>query len=176
MFENDSKHETLRVAGIVRESFVDGPGIRFTIFCQGCPHLCKNCHNPETHDFSSGYDLSNDKIVQEIKKDLLLSGVTFSGGEPFCQAEGFYDLAVKIKKLGTGLDILIFTGYTYEELIELSEKDKAVGKLLGQADFLVDGRYIDEQKDLTLRFRGSRNQRYIDLKETFEKGHIVTLR
>ena len=77
--------EILRLAGIVRESIVDGPGIRFTVFCQGCPHGCPGCHNPETHDFKGGSDCSVDRLMEEIDKDPILAGVTFSGGEPFAR-------------------------------------------------------------------------------------------
>ena len=90
--------DTLRLAGIVRESIVDGPGIRFTVFCQGCPHGCRGCHNPETHDFDGGRDVSTARIVEEIEKDPLLAGVTFSGGEPFCQAESLANLACEVRK------------------------------------------------------------------------------
>lgn len=162
---------SIKVAGIVRESFVDGPGVRFTIFCQGCHHNCPNCHNPETHDFSKGYYVEISKLLEEIKKDPLISGVTFSGGEPFTQPGVFYDLAVKVHEIG--LDVLTYTGYTYEELKRLGEKNEDIDKLLRETDFLIDGKFMEEKKDLTLRFRGSSNQRYIDIKETIKKGKIV---
>lgn len=158
------KTDTLRLAGIVRESIVDGPGFRFTIFCQGCPHKCPECHNPETHDFNGGKDISFERLLEEIDKNPLLQGVTFSGGEPFCQAEAFSSLADDIKK--RNLDIVTFTGYTYEQLRKMSKDDSAVGALLEKTDLLIDGPFIKAEKDLTLQFRGSKNQRIIDMRAT----------
>ena len=158
------KPDTIRLAGVIRESIVDGPGFRFTIFCQGCPHHCPECHNPETWDFEGGKDTSFERILEEIDKNPLLAGVTFSGGEPFCQAESFAELALEIKK--RNLDIVTFTGYTLEELREMGKNDKAVEALLEITDILIDGPYIKEERDLTLQFRGSRNQRIIDMKAT----------
>lgn len=160
---------TLRIAGIIRESIVDGPGIRFAVFGQGCPHDCPGCHNPESHDFNGGYDCSIDKILEQIDKNPLLKGVTFSGGEPFCQAEEFAVLGSKIKE--RGLSVVTFTGYTYEELAAMG--DVGIDKLLEVTDLLIDGRYMAEQRDLTLKFRGSKNQRIIDMIKTRQTGDIV---
>jgi anaerobic ribonucleoside-triphosphate reductase activating protein len=151
--------ETMRIAGIVRESIVDGPGIRFVIFAQGCPHRCKGCHNESTHDFNGGYDCELTKILTEIDKNPLLAGVTFSGGEPFCRPEPLYKLGLEIKR--RGLDIVAYSGYTLEQLQEMAEKEPFIAKLLGIVDYLVDGPFILEERDLTLEFRGSRNQRFI---------------
>ncbi len=161
--------DVIRLAGVVRESIVDGPGLRFAVFCQGCPHGCKECHNQETHDFKGGYDCHISKIVDAVEKDPLLDGVTFSGGEPFCQPEAFYNLAVELKK--RGLNLMAYSGYTYDELLSL--KNEAVDKLLSQLDILVDGRFVAEQKDLTLLFRGSSNQRVIDMNLTRQEGKVV---
>jgi len=169
--ENSTQINELRIAGVVRESIVDGPGIRFVVFCQGCPHRCEDCHNPETHDFKGGYMCSFEKILNAIDQNPLLAGVTFSGGEPMCQAEAFYNLGLEIKK--RNLNILVFSGYTYEELQEKSEKEPYVGKLLELVDYLVDGKYEKAQRDLTLRFRGSSNQRFINLVKTREEGTII---
>jgi anaerobic ribonucleoside-triphosphate reductase activating protein len=154
---------TLRIAGIIRESIVDGPGLRFTVFAQGCPHRCKGCHNESTHDFEGGYDCEISKILTEIDKNPLLSGVTFSGGEPFCQSKGFYELGMEIK--ARGLDIVSYTGYTLEELVSLSKEDEYIGRLLDLSDYLVDGPFILEERDLTLEFRGSKNQRFLKKSE-----------
>ena len=154
---------TVRIAGIVRESIVDGPGLRFTVFAQGCPHRCKGCHNESTLDFQGGYDCELSKILTEIDKNPLLTGVTFSGGEPFCQAEGFYELGVEIKT--RGLDIISYSGYPLEELQKMAKQDESIGKLLDITDYLVDGPFILEERDLTLQFRGSRNQRFIRMSE-----------
>jgi anaerobic ribonucleoside-triphosphate reductase activating protein len=160
----------MRIAGIVRESIVDGPGLRFTIFAQGCPHNCKGCHNESTHDFSGGYDCELSKILEEIDKNPLLTGVTFSGGEPFCQADKFYKLGVEIKS--RGLDIVAYSGYTLEQLRELAEKDESTRKLLDIVDYLVDGPFILEERDLTLDFRGSSNQRFIRMADVRKPGEI----
>ena len=106
----------IRLAGVIRESIVDGPGIRFVVFVQGCPHHCEGCHNPESHDFSGGYDCEPEKILAEIKKNPLLDGVTFSGGEPLCQAAALLPLAKEIKKLG--LNLFIYTGSIFEDLLK----------------------------------------------------------
>lgn len=156
---NEDRTGILRIAGVVRESIVDGPGLRFTIFAQGCPHQCKGCHNESTHDFNGGYDCAAEKLLREIEKNPLLTGVTFSGGEPFCQPEQFYRLGLKIKE--RGLDLTAYSGYTLEQLQETAQKDKAVAGLLEILDYLVDGPFILEEKDLTLEFRGSRNQRFL---------------
>lgn len=165
------KGKTLRLAGIVRESIVDGPGIRFVVFCQGCPHHCHGCHNETTHDFEGGYDCEIEKIIKAIDENPLLDGVTFSGGEPACQPKAFLALAEEIKK--RDLNILMYSGYTYEELKNMAEKDASLNGLLHSIDILIDGRYDYTQRDLTLSFRGSKNQRSIDVKKTLESNEIV---
>ena len=165
------KKDAIRIAGVVRESIVDGPGLRFTVFCQGCPHGCKGCHNMATHDFSGGYDCEISKILDAIDQNPLLDGVTFSGGEPMCQPEAFYNLAVKIKE--RGLNIVTYTGYTYEELQVMAEKNKWIKGLLELTDILIDGRFVLEERDLTLLFRGSRNQRVIDMNLTRSSGELT---
>ncbi len=166
-----SQAGTIRLAGIVRESIVDGPGFRFTVFCQGCPHHCPGCHNQQTHDFAGGKDVALSRILEEIDKNPLLSGVTFSGGEPFCQAGAFADLAEEVEK--RGLDIVTFSGYTYEQLLEKAETDEDTARLLARTWLLIDGPFKKEEKDLTLAFRGSRNQRIIDLNATRKEGRLV---
>lgn len=163
--------EILRIAGIVRESIVDGPGLRFTVFCQGCPHHCPQCHNQATHDFAGGYDCTLEKILLAIDENPLLDGVTFSGGEPMCQPEGFLALAQAIKK--RGLNLVVFTGYTYEQLLTMAVQRPAITALLSLTDLLIDGPFIQAQKDLTLQFRGSRNQRIIDMPLTLAQGKVV---
>ncbi len=160
----------LRIAGTVNDSIVDGPGIRFTIFTQGCPHHCEGCHNPQTHDFNGGEIVEADEIIEKIKKNPLLDGVTFSGGEPFCQAETLADIGRKIKAIG--LNIITYTGYTFEELYENREKNHW-NDLLSVTDFLIDGKFILSQKDWNLKFRGSSNQRYIDCPKSLKEGRAV---
>ncbi|MCI9405362.1 MAG: anaerobic ribonucleoside-triphosphate reductase activating protein [Oscillospiraceae bacterium] len=159
----------IRLAGVVRESIVDGPGIRFVVFVQGCPHHCEGCHNPQSHDFSGGYDCEPEKILAEIRKNPLLDGVTFSGGEPLCQAAALLPLAKEIKKMG--LNLFIYTGGVFETL--LAQNDPDILALLREGDFLVDGPYIQAQRDLTLRFRGSQNQRILDLPQSLEQGEGI---
>lgn len=160
---------SLRISGVEPESIVDGKGIRYVIFTQGCPHHCPGCHNPQTHDFAGGYLADTDKLLDELRQNPLLKGVTFSGGEPFCQPTPLAELAEKIHALG--LDVTIYSGFTYEQLVD--KRDPAVDALLRQADVLIDGRYEEDQRDLTLRFRGSSNQRVIDLNRTRTEDHIV---
>jgi anaerobic ribonucleoside-triphosphate reductase activating protein len=160
----------LKLAGIIRESIVDGPGVRFVIFVQGCPHGCKGCHNPQTHDFNSGQNVEISDIFAEIRKNPEIRGVTFSGGEPFCQSEALVGLSKKLKKFN--YNILAYSGWTFEELIENSKENSSILELLKLCDTLVDGRFVEKLKDLTLKFRGSSNQRIIDLKKTFETGEI----
>ena len=166
-----SSFNSIRMAGVIRESIVDGPGLRFVIFAQGCPHSCPGCHNPATHDFNSGKDCALEKILAAIDENPLLDGVTFSGGEPMCQPEAFYNLAVEIKK--RKLHLIIYTGYTYEELLALGARQPAILQLLALADILIDGRFRQEERDLSLLFRGSRNQRVIDLNLTRENGKLT---
>lgn len=151
----------LRISGIVSESIVDGPGIRYTIFTQGCPHHCPGCHNPQTHDFAGGYDADTDAILREVAEDPLLQGVTFSGGEPFCQPEALLPVAKAVKEMGK--DLVVYSGYTLEQLLELAKERPAIGELLDTCDILVDGPYMEALRDIDLLFRGSSNQRIIDL-------------
>lgn len=167
----EESKNTIRIAGVVRESIVDGPGLRFTVFCQGCPHHCEGCHNMATHDFSGGYDCEISRILEAIDENPLLDGVTFSGGEPMCQPEACYNLAVQVKE--RGLNIVTYTGFTYEELITMGESNIGVKKLMDLTDILVDGRFVLEERDLTLPFRGSANQRLIDMNLTRELGKLT---
>lgn len=163
--------DSIRIAGIMRESIVDGPGIRFAVFCQGCPHDCPGCHNPETHDFAGGTEVSVERLLKEFDKNPLLAGVTFSGGEPMCQAEGFAALGRGIKERGK--TITIYSGYTLEQLLRMALKDAAVEELLRLCDLLIDGPFVQSKRDLTLQFRGSANQRLIDMPATWKAGHLV---
>ena len=155
----------LRIAGVVGESITDGPGFRFTVFTQGCPHHCEGCHNPQTHDFSGGEVVDTDTLWDRISDDIMLSGVTFSGGEPFEQATSLLPLARKTKD--AGLELAAYSGYTFEELMQAGG-DKF--ELLRLCDVLVDGRFVLSQRSLMLRFRGSRNQRLIDVPKSLSSG------
>lgn len=161
----------LRIAGTANDSIVDGPGIRFTIFTQGCPHRCEGCHNPQTHDFSGGTVADTEELLKKIMANPLLDGVTFSGGEPFCQAEALAELGSKIKALG--LNIVTYTGYTFEELYADRQKN-GFGELLSVTDYLIDGPFILAQKNWEIKFRGSSNQRIIDVAASLRTGTAVT--
>lgn len=160
---------TLKLAGIVGDSITDGPGIRTTVFVQGCPHHCVGCHNPQSHDFKGGYEASTEEVFEKIKKNPLLSGVTFSGGEPFCQPKALAELGEQIQAIG--LELAIYTGYTIEQLLEENDSDRM--RLLKLANTLVDGRFELEQKSLDLKFKGSRNQRVIDVQKSLLNGTVI---
>lgn len=149
----------LRISGIEPESIVDGPGLRYVIFTQGCPHGCPGCHNPQTHDFGGGRPADIPGMLREIGEDPLLQGVTFSGGEPFCQPEPLCGIAEAVK--GMGKDVVAYSGYTLEQLQEMGKTDRWVARLLELCDILIDGPYLEAQRDLTLLYRGSANQRVI---------------
>jgi anaerobic ribonucleoside-triphosphate reductase activating protein len=159
----------IRIAGVVKESIVDGPGIRFVVFAQGCPHQCEGCHNPDTHDLSGGHLVAIDAIIDEMKKNPLLDGITLSGGEPFAQSVGFSELARRAQ--AAGYHVMTYTGYTYETL--LAQPEQSWQQLLEHTDLLVDGRFEVEQKSLLLKFRGSHNQRIIDVKKSQQKNQLV---
>ena len=159
----------LRIAGTINDSVVDGDGYRFTIFTQGCPHHCHGCHNPETWDPVGGKDADTEELMAEIKANPLLEGVTFSGGEPFRQPAPLAQLAREAH--AQGLDVWSYTGYVLDELIAMHDPD--VDALLNEIDVLVDGPFVLAGRDLTLRFRGSRNQRVIDMNATRERGEVV---
>ena len=163
--------ETLNISGIVDDSIVDGPGLRYTIFVQGCPHGCPECHNPQTHSFEENKRVTLGQLMSEIKENPLLYGVTFSGGEPFCQPGPLKILGQQVKK--TGMHLMCYSGYTYEQLLKKAETEPEVAALLNVVDVLVDGPFLIAERDLELLYRGSRNQRLIDLKAMREKGDIV---
>ncbi len=158
---------TLRIAGTVEESIVDGPGLRYVLFTQGCPHRCPGCHNPETHDFSAGREVSLSWVLADVGKNPITRGVTFSGGEPFCQSTALIALAKKLR--ARGYNLAAFSGYTYEQISADAEKRA----LLEELDILVDGPFMEAEKSMTLRFRGSRNQRIIDVPASLTRGSVV---
>ena len=161
----------IRLAGVEPVSITDGPGFRYTVFVQGCPHRCPGCHNPQTHDFAGGYDADTDGLLEEFKEDPLLAGMTFSGGEPFCQPEPLAQLARAVHAMGK--TVVCYSGWTYEQL--LAKDDPATEALLSACEVLVDGPFMEAQRNLDLRFRGSENQRCIDLSATRQQGKVVLL-
>lgn len=153
----------INVAGIVRNSYVDGPGIRYALFVQGCPHHCPGCHNPETHPYTGGQKISTETILEEIRTDFLLDGVTLSGGEPMAQAASLVPFAKQVKAMG--LHLIVYTGYTMEEI---ANSDSAAWRTLASlADWVIDGRYDETKRNLDLKWRGSENQRIIENPKEF---------
>lgn len=159
----------MRIANTVSDSIVDGPGLRFTVFTQGCPHNCLGCHNPETHDAKGGKDVTVEELVQALCKNPLLNGLTLSGGEPFLQGGACAELARAARE--RGLNIWVYTGYRYEDLLRQGNPEHLA--LLAQADVLVDGPFLAQRKSYQSKFRGSTNQRLIDLKKTRVSRHVV---
>ena len=158
----------LDLAAIVSDSIVDGPGIRTTFFCQGCPHHCEGCHNPETWPFDGGTPMETEKMVAIVTENPLCRGVTFSGGEPFAQAEGFLDLAKALK--ARGYEVASYSGYTFEALLRGTEAQR---QLLENIDILIDGPFLQKEKSLELAFRGSTNQRILDIPKSLAAGKAV---
>ncbi|MBQ2068652.1 MAG: anaerobic ribonucleoside-triphosphate reductase activating protein [Bacteroidales bacterium] len=148
----------IRVLDILHQTMADGPGFRTAIYCAGCLHHCKGCHNPQSWDMAGGKPMSVDELLEIIKADSM-SDVTFSGGDPFYQVDAFTELARRIKE-ETNKTIWCWTGFTYEEIMA----DAHLAQMLPYLDVLVDGPFILEQRDTTLLFRGSPNQRIIYLK------------
>lgn len=159
----------IRIAGIVNDSIVDGPGLRTAVFVQGCPHRCEGCHNSHTFDFDGGKIYDVDILARQIILDPLVAGVTLSGGEPMCQAKPLAYLAGRIKRAGK--DIVVYTGYTFEFLIAEGDPDRL--ELLSQCDILIDGPFVLAQRDLTLLYRGSKNQRILDCKKSMQSRTAV---
>lgn len=161
----------IRLAGVIRESIVDGPGIRFVVFTQGCPHHCPGCQNPDTHNPRGGYDSDTERLAAAFAKNPLLKGLTLSGGEPFDQAAACADLAARIHTLGR--DVVAYTGYTLERLLAGANEKNRWLSLLRQVDVLVDGPFLVNQKSMRLLFRGSSNQRALDVPASLRESRAV---
>ena len=158
----------LELSSIVTDSIVDGPGIRTTVFCQGCPHHCEGCHNPDSWAFGCGTPMDEEEILEIIRKNPLCRGVTFSGGEPFAQAEGFAKLGRLLKQ--AGYEVAAYSGYTFEQLLAGTPAQR---ELLQTIDILIDGPYMQDQRSLELYFRGSCNQRILDVPQSLGAGKAV---
>lgn len=161
-------------ADLQSDSIVDGEGIRTVIWTQGCPHNCFGCHNPDTHDFNDGALVD----IQDVKDKIDLlegqDGITFSGGDPMCQPEACLEIAKYAKSLN--LNIWCYTGYTYEQLVALSKTKKSIMDFLKYIDVLIDGKFILEEKSLDVIFRGSKNQRIIDVKKSLETKQVCLVK
>ena len=160
----------LDLAGLVNDSIVDGPGIRMTVFAQGCPHHCHGCHNPETWAFGCGTPMEEERIPEIVRTNPLCRGVTFSGGEPFAQAEGFAKLGRLLKQ--AGYEVASYSGYTFEQLLDGTDAQR---ELLGTIDVLIDGPFLLSQRSLEIPFRGSKNQRIIDVPKSLAAGEAVCI-
>ena len=157
----------MRIAGLTQDSIVDGPGFRFTVFVQGCAHHCEGCHNPQTHDPAGGKDLTTDEIILEMRSNPLTDGLTLSGGEPFDQSEDCLTLVRAARE--SGLNVWSYSGYLFEQLLA----DEKKSQLLKELDVLVDGPFVLSQRSLALAWRGSRNQRVIDVQKSLAAGEVI---
>lgn len=160
----------MRIANYIQDSIVDGKGLRFTLFTQGCPHRCPGCHNPQTHDFAGGREMSTEELVSIILKNPLTDGVTFSGGEPFAQAADCAAIARAVR--AKGLNIWAYSGWTFEELLAGTPEQR---ELLELCDVLVDGPFLLAQRSLSLKWRGSTNQRVLDVPKSLAQGRAILL-
>ncbi|MDR2421179.1 MAG: anaerobic ribonucleoside-triphosphate reductase activating protein [Oscillospiraceae bacterium] len=163
----------MRAAGTVQDSITDGPGLRFTVFAQGCPHRCAGCHNPGTHDPLGGEERPVGGIIAEMLGNPLTDGLTLSGGEPFAQAEECAEIAAAARR--AGLNVWTYTGYTFEELMS-AEAPPDARKLLELTDVLADGRFVLSERTLDAPWRGSRNQRLIDVARSLASGRAEEFR
>ena len=161
----------MRIAGFVEESIVDGPGFRIVIFFQGCAHHCYGCHNPETWDFEGGKEVSFDLIKKIIDDNPYADGITLSGGDPLYQIDASTEIAEYAKS--KGLDVILYTGFLFEEVLEMTKANQRLKDLLNNVDTLIEGPFILEQRHLSLKFRGSSNQRIIDVKKSLMQNKIV---
>jgi anaerobic ribonucleoside-triphosphate reductase activating protein len=154
----------MRIAGVITESVVDGLGLRYVIFTQGCPHKCIGCHNLQTHNFLGGYEISIEKLFDSIISTKLISGITLSGGDPFMQASSCVRLVKLLRDYDNKFNVWAYSGYYYSTLLAMSNSNHFIKELLQLINTLVDGPYIQEERDLDLPFRGSRNQNIIHLR------------
>lgn len=161
----------IRIAGRVVDSIVDGPGMRYALFTQGCPRACPGCHNPQTHDPKGGFETTTEEILKEIDSNPLLDGVTFSGGDPFMQPKPLVELAKELKK--RNLNVITYTGYRWEELVDANDPDW--NALIQASDVIVDGPFVQSLHDWKLKYTGSSNQRIIDVKRTLAQGELVLM-
>ncbi len=157
----------MRIAGLTQDSIVDGPGFRFTVFVQGCAHHCEGCHNPQTHDPAGGKDMTTEEIIREMRSNPLTDGLTLSGGEPFDQSEDCLTLVRAARE--SGLNVWSYSGYLFEQLLA----DEKKSQLLKELDVLVDGPFVLSQRSLALAWRGSRNQRVIDVQKSLAAGEVI---
>ena len=153
------------------DSVVDGEGIRTVIWTQGCSHNCKGCHNPETHDFNGGALIDIEDIKKELMNLKFQDGITLSGGDPFMQPDACLEIARFAKKIG--LNVWTYTGFTFDQLKTLGRTKPVIIELLKNIDVLIDGKFVLEEKTYEAPYRGSKNQRIIDVQHSLIKNEIV---
>jgi len=163
----------MRIAGLVHDSIVDGPGLRYVVFTQGCSLCCAGCHNPDTWDRSGGTEISVDEIIKEMLSNPLTDGLTLSGGEPFEQAADCASLAAAAHD--GGLSVWVYSGKTYEVLLEEAKHEASIESFLAQIDVLIDGSFVLSERTLSQKWCGSKNQRILDVKKSIAAGKGVLL-
>lgn len=162
----------MNISGINFESVVDGEGVRIVVFVSGCLHNCKGCHNPTSHSFEAGRPFTEelqDEIIDYINKTPFISGATISGGDPMYSAKAVADFVRRLRTEVKDISLWIYSGFRYENILQNSE----MLDLLKLCDVLVDGEFILEQRDMTLSYKGSRNQRIIDIQKSLTQNEIV---
>ena len=163
----------MRIAGLIEDSIVDGPGLRYVVFVQGCELSCEGCHNPEAWSKVGGNEMPTDEIIAQMLGNPLTDGLTLSGGEPFLQVEECIKLSSAARE--NGLNVWVYSGFTFEELFARSQSEQAIRELMELADVLIDGPFILAERTLSLRWRGSRNQRVLDMHKSMETGKAIEL-
>ena len=162
----------IRLAGeMTTDSIVDGEGIRSVIWCQGCIHNCPGCHNPETHSFDGGFLRDVSSVLDEISELEFQDGITLSGGDPMCQIDACLEIAKHCQNIG--LNVWCYTGYKIETLLNRIEKENKLKELLLNIDVLVDSPFILELKSYDVPFRGSKNQRLINARESVKQNKVI---
>ncbi len=163
----------MKIAGFYDESISNGLGWRAVLFVSGCPHHCPGCHNKEAQDFNYGEEFNEEEILERIKENSILNGITISGGEPLCKENipGVLKFIKDVKEIRPEFNVWCYSGYTLDQLID--RNDEETNKCLNEIDVLVDGRFVESKKDPTLKFRGSSNQRILDLKPSLQTHKFI---
>jgi anaerobic ribonucleoside-triphosphate reductase activating protein len=164
----------MNICGYYPESINEGSGIRAVIFISGCRHYCPGCFNAASWNFNYGNQFDSaeqQRIISEIQSNPLIDGITLCGGDPFFSASELVPFVEKFRSACPDLDVWAYSGFTYEEIVN----DAGMKQLLEQCDVIIDGRFMEKYKDLTLQFRGSRNQRIINVKRSLESGDVIEL-
>ena len=163
----------MKIAGFYDESISNGLGWRAVLVVSGCPHHCPGCHNKEAQDFNYGEEFNEEEILKRIKENSILNGITISGGEPLCKENipGVLKFIKDVKEIRPEFNVWCYSGYTLDQLID--RNDEETNKCLSEIDVLVDGRFVEAKKDPTLKFRGSSNQRILDLKPSLQTHKFI---